>query len=158
MGRSELMGRIVFSIGSWRISMRIVVTSTLSPNLNLQILSSRYINRPSSYLKMIDSIASSIQARIPKTANRPKLSSHPITRCIRKNIILCCSQRISSLLIRNTACTGLPNNCSQALSLQTSFPAAMQPVSSKSVPMILGLRRSGRDLEQCGHGVVSSLA
>jgi hypothetical protein len=54
--------------------------------------------------------------------------------------------------------TGIPSNCSQALSLQRSFPGAIQPVSSRSAPMILGFSRRVRGLEQFWQEEVGVLA
>jgi hypothetical protein len=49
--------------------------------------------------------------------------------------------------------TGLPKSCSQARGCQSNLPGAMQPVSSTKVPMIRGLRKSLRSLEQLRQGV-----
>jgi hypothetical protein len=82
----------------------------------------------------------SLQALIPKTANRPTLSSHPNTKCILINTILCSSHLISPLVISMTSLTVRPSSCSQARSLQSNFPGVMLPVSSRSVPITRGLR------------------
>jgi len=95
---------------------------------------------------------------IPRTANLPTLSAHPNTKCMRKKPMRCSSARISSPFICESWAGVRPSSCSQARGLQSSFPAAILPVSSRSVPMIFGFRERVRGVAQLRQVVWGVLA
>lgn len=90
----------------------------------------------------------------PKIANRPTLFSHPKIRCNLMNRTLCSNHLASSIVISVISSIVLSKKISQARGLQSNLPAAMQPVSSRRGPIILGFKYMRTCLEQFPHSVV----
>jgi hypothetical protein len=94
----------------------------------------------------------------PRIASFPTASHQPNISVTLRAAILCSRNLNSCSSSSSNACTLRPNRSSQARADHRSFPEAMQPLSSKSGPRMLGLRESVTGEEQFLHWEVTVLA
>lgn len=85
------------------------------------------------------------------TTNLPTSPFHPTIIHTLKNSNLSSKYFTNSALLPTNSPPVRPNNCHHASSDQISFPAAIQPVSSTSVPTRRGLIRRG--ISVCSHSL-----